>query len=75
MVKLLLEHGADVNATDRVSLKNTSYLTFAPDSSSVLFFSVVSCTKRYCICPIKVSLLLTLIHPNQKYICNNSPFP
>ena len=32
MVKLLLEHGADVNATDRVSLKNTSYLTFAPDS-------------------------------------------
>ena len=32
MVKLLLEYGADVNATDRVSLKNTSYLTFAPDS-------------------------------------------
>ena len=32
MVKLLLEHDADVNATDRVSRKNTSYLTFAPDS-------------------------------------------
>ena len=32
VVKLLLEHGADVNATDRVSLKNTSSLTFAHDS-------------------------------------------
>ena len=31
-MKLLLEHGADVNATDKVSLKNTSYLTSAHDS-------------------------------------------
>ena len=31
-MKLLLEHGADVNATDRVSLKNTSSLAFAHDS-------------------------------------------
>ena len=28
VVKLLLEHGADVNAADRVSLKNTSSLIF-----------------------------------------------
>ena len=32
VVKLLLEHGADVNATDRVSLQTTSSLTFAYDS-------------------------------------------
>ena len=32
VVKLLLEHGADVNATDRVSLKNTFKLTFTHDS-------------------------------------------
>ena len=32
VVKLLLEHGADVNATDRVSLQTTSSLTFAHDS-------------------------------------------
>ena len=32
VVKLLLENGADVNATDRVSLQNTSSLTFAHDS-------------------------------------------
>ena len=31
-MKLLLEHGANVNATDKVSLKNTSYLTSAHDS-------------------------------------------
>ena len=32
VVKLLLQHGADVNATDRVSLKNTFLLAFAHDS-------------------------------------------
>ena len=32
VVKLLLQHGADVNAADRVSLKNTFSLAFAHDS-------------------------------------------
>ena len=32
VVKLMLEHGADVNATDKVSLKSTSYLISAHGS-------------------------------------------
>ena len=47
MVKLLLEHGADVNATDRVSLKNTSYLTFAPDSFKEKIMPMLQCGFMY----------------------------
>ena len=71
VVKLLLGHGADVNALDKVSLKNTSYLTSAHDSMPrEILTPMLLCGFMYQ--RVQSDTTVTVIYPEQRYIYEDS---